>query len=76
MCAKDCCKKHLAFEKREHFENGQNWTQHQGLWKMISLGQKLQMPKWWAIRLYDYIRVDVCKRPVQKTPNIGKMREF
>ena len=25
LCAKNRCKKGLIFEKREHFENGQNW---------------------------------------------------
>ena len=28
------------------------------------------------IRLYDHIRVVVCKKPLEKTPNIREMRAF
>ena len=40
--------------------------------KMVSLGQKLKMPKRCEKRFYDHIRVVLCKKPLQKTPNIGR----
>ena len=46
------------------------------LCKMVSLGQKLKMPKKCEKRLYEHIRVVVCKKQLQKTPNIQKMRAF
>ena len=33
--------------------------------RMVSLGQKLKMPKRCEKRLYDHIRVVVCKKPLQ-----------
>ena len=74
MCAKNRSKKHLIFEKWEHFENGQNWPQCMGYspCKMLSLGQKLKMPKRCEKRFYYHIKVVVCKKPLQKTPNIRK----
>ena len=44
--------------------------------KMVSLAQKLKMPKTCKKRLYDYIKVVVCKKPLQKTTNIRKMTAF
>ena len=40
-------KKQLTFEKSEHFENGQKWPLCKGysLYKILSLGQKLKLPK-------------------------------
>ena len=43
---------------------------------MVNLAQKLKIQKKWEKRLYDHIRVVVCKKPLQKTPNIRKMRAF
>ena len=40
--------------------------------KMVSLGQKLKIPKRWENRYYDHIKLVVCKKPLQKTPNIRK----
>ena len=42
--------------------------------KMLSLGQKLKMPKRGEKRLFDLIKDVVRKKPLQKTPNIGKKR--
>ena len=39
---------------------------------MVSLGQKLKMPKTCEKRFYKNIRVVLCKKPLQKTPNIRK----
>ena len=65
-------------EKREHLENGQNWPPRKGysLCKMVSLGQKLKMPKRCQKRFYDHIKVVVCKKPLLKKPNIGKTTAF
>ena len=38
--------------------------------KMVSLGQKLKMPKRWEKLFYGHITVFVCKNPLQKTPII------
>ena len=42
---------------------------------MLSLGQNLKVPKRCEKRLFDLIKVVVCKKTLQKTPNIGKKRE-
>ena len=54
------------------------WPRRMGYspWKGVSLAQKLKMPKRCEKRLYDLIRVGVCKKPLQKTLNIRKMRAF
>ena len=46
--------------------------------KMVSLGQKLKIPERREKRLYNprLFRVDVCKKPLQKRPNIRKTRAF
>ena len=44
--------------------------------KMVSLGQKLKWPKRCAKRLYKKTRVVLCKKPLEKTPNIREMRRF
>ena len=44
--------------------------------KMVSLGQKLKMPKRCKKRLKNHIRVVVCKKPLQKRPDIRKTRAF
>ena len=74
--AKTRSKKHLIFEKREQFENGQNRPRRVGYspCKMLSSGQKLKIPKRCEKRLYDHIEVLVRKKPLQNTPNIGKSR--
>ena len=41
---------------------------------MVSLGQKLKMPKTCEKRFYKNIRVVLCKKPLEKTPNIREMR--
>ena len=78
LCAKNRSKKHLIFEKWQHFENGQNWPRciFYSPCKMVSLGQKLKMRKGFDKRLYDHIKLVVCKKPLQKTPNIRKLTAF
>ena len=44
--------------------------------KKVSLGQNLKIRKRCEKRrFYDHIRVDVCKKPRQKTPNSKKKGE-
>ena len=76
MCKKPL--KHLRFEKWDHFENDQNWPPRKrySLCKMVSLSQKLKMPKRCEKRFYHHIRVVVCKKPHHKKPSISKMRAF
>ena len=76
--AKNGSKKELIFEKREHFENWQKWPQCKGysLCKVVSLAQKLKISKTCDKRLYKHIRLVLCKKRLQKTANIRKMRPF
>ena len=46
------------------------------LCKMVSLGQKLKIPKPCEKRSYKNIGGVLCKKPLQKTPNIREMRPF
>ena len=76
------CKKPLQktpnIPKTRHFKNGKNWPRRKGysLCKMVSLGQKLKMPKTCEKRLYEHIRVNVCRKPLKKTRNIRKKEHF
>ena len=45
-------------------------------WKMVSLAQKLKMPKRCEKRFYYHIRVVGGKKPLEKILNIRKMRAF
>ena len=71
-------KKHLIVEKWQHFENSQNWPGGKvyRLCKIATLGQRLKMPTTCKKRFYNHIRVILCKKRLQKTPNIRKMRAF
>ena len=44
-----------------------------GLCKMVSLAQKLKFSKTCQKRLHNHIRVVLCKKQLQKTPNIREM---
>ena len=76
------CKKRLQktpnIRKMRAFEKSQNWPRGKGyrLCKIATLGQKLKMPKTCQKRFYNHVRVVVCKKRLQKTPNIRKMRAF
>ena len=71
-------KKQLIFEKWEHFENGQKWPQCKGYspCKILSLGQKIKLPKTCQKRFYKHIQLVLYKKRLQKTANIRKMRAF
>ena len=76
--AKNGSKKQLIFEKWEHFENCQKWSQCKGYspCKILSLGQKIKLPKTCEKRFYKHITVVLCKKRLEKTANIRKMRAF
>ena len=46
------------------------------LCKIVSLGQKLKWPKTCEKRFYKHVRVVLCKKPLEKAPNIREMRRF
>ena len=75
FCAKNRCKKHQIFEKWDHFENRPSCKGYR-LCKMVSLGENFQWPKTREKRFYKDARVVLCKKPLEKTPNIREMRPF
>ena len=75
FCAKNRCKKHQIFEKIDQFENRPSCKGYR-LCKMVSLGQKFKWPKTCEKRFYKHVRVVLCKKPLEKTPNIPEMRPF
>ena len=78
FCAKNSMKKHPIFEKWQVFENGQNWSKCMGysVCKMLSLGPKLKFEKTSGKRPYKHIRVVLCKKRLEQTPNLQKMTSF
>jgi len=44
--------------------------------KMVSLGQNLKMPKRCRKPFYNITRLFLCKKPLEKTPIIGEMKQF
>ena len=68
MYAKNASKKNLIFEKWKDNENGEKWPLCKGysLCKMVSLGQKLKLPKICEKRLFKYNTVVVCKSASKK----------
>ena len=71
-------KKQLIFEKWEHFENGQRWPQCKGYspCKILSLDQKIKLPKTCQKCCYKQNQVILCKKRLQKKTHIRKMRAF
>ena len=71
-------KTHLRFEKGDHFKYWQKWPPCKGysLSKIITLGQKIKLPKTYQKRVYRHNIVVLCKKPLLKTPNIRKTRPF
>ena len=75
FCAKNRCKKHQIFEKWDHFENRPSCKGYR-LCKMVSLGENFQWPKAREKPFYKDARVVLCKKSLEKTPNIREMRPF
>ena len=66
FCGKNRLRKHQIFEKWDDFENRPSCKG-----KIVSFGQKS-----WEKRFFNHIRVVLCKKPLEKTPNIQEMRLF
>ena len=70
--------KHQIFEGLAHFENwpssceGYSLCMGYSLWKMVSLGQKLKMPKTCEKRFYKSIRVILCKKTAAKNTKYSR----
>ena len=73
--AKTRLKKQQIFEKRDNFENRPSCMGY-SLGKMLSLGQKLKMPKRCDKLFYKNVTVVLCKKPLEKAPNIREIRQF
>ena len=75
---KNCSKKHLIFQKWDHFEYWPNWPPCKGynLFKIITLVQKIKLPKTYQKWVYKHIILILCEKPLEKTPNIREMRPF
>ena len=81
VCAKNRSRKHQILEKWDDFENRPSWKGYSPckgyiLCKMVSLGQKLKMPKTFKKSFCRNIRLVLCKKPLEKTPNIREMGWF
>ena len=68
-------KKHQTFEKLDDFKNRPS-SKGCSLCKMVSLGQKLKCVRTCEKRMYKHTRVVLCKKPLEKTPNIREVRRF
>ena len=77
LCQKEI-EQQLIFEKRAHFKNCQSWPQCKGYstCKILSLDQKIKLPKTCEKRFYKHIKVALCQKQIEKTANIRKMRAF
>ena len=75
FCAKKRCKKHQIFGKWDHFQN-RPWCKGYSPSKILTLGQKLKFQKTCQNPFYKSFTVVLCKKPLQKTPNIREMRPF
>ena len=69
FCAKDRSKKHQIFEKWHHFENRPSCKGYSPC-KILTLSQKLKFQKTCQNPFYKSFRVVLCKKPLQKAPNI------
>ena len=71
-------KPQLIFEKLDHAENCKKWPQCKGYspCKTLRLGQKMKLPEICQKHLYQDIKVVLCKKRLEKTANIQKMRPF
>ena len=68
-------KKHQIFEKWDDFENRPS-SKGFSLCEMVSLGQKLKMPKPCEKRVYKNIRVVLCKKRLEKISSVREMRRL
>ena len=80
LCKKPLEKKPNIGEMRRFWNppscKGYSSCKGHSLCKMFSLGQKLKMPKTCEKPFYNNIKVVLCKKPLEKTQNIGEIRRF
>ena len=81
FCAKNRSKKHQIFDKWDDFENrpsckGYSPCKGYSLCKMVILSQKFKIPKTCKKPFCKNIRVVLCKKPLEKAPNIREMRRL
>ena len=74
LCKKPL-KKHQIFKKWGRFENGPSWKGYRTC-KILILSQKLKFQKTCENPFYKSFRVVLCKKPLEKAPNIREMRGF
>ena len=75
FCAKNRSKKRHIFEKWDHFENRPSCKGYSPC-KILTLAQKLKLKKTCQNPFYKWFRILLCKKALQKTPNIREMRGF
>ena len=64
-------KNNQIFAKLDHFGNRPSCKGYT-LCKMVSLGQKFKWSKTCQKRFYKHVRVVLCKKPMEKTPNTSR----
>ena len=75
FCAKNRSKKHQIFEKWDHFENRPSCKGY-SLCKILTFGQKLKFQKTCQNPFYKSFTVVLCKKLLEKAPNIREIRPF
>ena len=74
LCKKPL-EKHQIFEKWDDFKNRPSCKGY-SIGKIVSLGKKLKFKKTCEKRFFNHIRVVLCKKPLEKSPNIREMRRL
>ena len=75
FCPKNRSKTHQRFEKWEHFENRPSCKGYSPC-KIFTLVQEIKFQKTCQNPFYKSFTVVLCKKTLQKTPNIREMRAF
>ena len=77
LCTKRL-QKTANIRKMRGFQIGQKWPKCKGYspCKILTLGKKIKLPKTCLKRVYKQIRVVLCKKWLQKTASIRKMKAF
>ena len=73
FCAKNRSKKHQICDKWDHFEKRPSCKGYSPC-KILILAQKFKLQKPSQNLLYKSFTVVLCRKPLQKTPNIPEMR--
>ena len=76
LCKKPRAKTPNIREKRLFWKSGLSVCKGHSLCKIVSLGQKLKIPKTCKKEFYKNITVALCKKQLEKTPNNRKLRQF